>query len=1266
MISASSTPRDRGGEGEGILAFVETESPSRLLKMAKRAAKAAGISTASVCAKSVVTEMFDRQWVFVCDEIQSEVSKHLLDNKRKVIGPSVVCWCLKQEQALPNAHSLVYCMTMSSIHVSCSSLEQTERDRMYELVTMMGGAASKNLTSDVTHLVAGAVGSKKYRTAVRLGLAIMSTEWIMKCWEESQTRIISAFDDEFAVMKCPALAGCCICVTGLDNRQEVKIIIEENGGVYSGELDMEKCSHLVAKQARGMKYEYAVKWRLFVVSPSWLYDSVRQGVCLDEQSYTVDQEVMKGDVEGRSDCDTNAPKNGGACVDVMPEVLVENVQNLQMDVSNLYLDGCKILIRSEDKSNADVLRQIVNVGGGIRCHDISDSVTHFVTDKLTEQDCQGLDVAKSLPYIVSSDWLIACCENKERVTEERYLLKANTMLPNNDMVKYVTPAVDCLTSCVSPAASNDDKESNDIMDGYLWPCADINQQGKVSPAEFSGPLGGKSFAVADVATGQENELSRQIVLHGGLIVEAGTADVLIVSIDSSVSCHHDRQQLCTPFWLSRCIESGQFLDYSLHPLYRPIPIAASVNPFSGLVFCISQFMDLERDVLIHFIRLLGGTVQQQMLRRDRDDLKKTNFLVLKEAAGAKYEASKLWSVPAVSPKWMYECARRQSLVEVEPFLVDERQASGETCVSKDSIPSEMKQEGIEGKKTRACGRKSLGTALSLLGDNIKPQFDTADAMQGLNSSTSLTAGVHSGHSADGSLLGSAFQHNMEIAIGQLVHPPGEGGTKEAHTTETGPSTCLSGVVLFVTKKLAKQQTILHDMAALLGGDYRFTYDESCTHVIHEGRWKAGSKEMKLAKDNNNFIVSPYWLHACCEAASHLDEASFPHTYNPRMSLTGICTRRQSRSVKEEGEHSICAHKSNQLLDRSQQMISTQTFGEQSEMDLTDVDRGEGSVTSSNAQEVQGASEDREDFKRQIDELVTAARNRRSSSRRKSQQTVSVSKADRQPTGSAMETRSSCQHHDDSSGAAWRESMSMATIGYDDPSGREERERIIAQIEETVMEAKERNTEGKFETDRGGQSRPYRLRSLPASQQANVLRSAGSVSSPLAAIHSPQRLTRNSTTSSKECQLTPTPPAPPPIAVPIRPPAKTNSPLDCSLLLSQRVSSGHVRVFQLSGLDRDEKMDYSALIESLGGKFYDYDHYVTSTSHLVAGKASRTEKFMAMVAAGKWVLHKSYLEASRQAGTFVDEEEHEWGRIVRGSEKPSELAKAARRWRIKLV
>ena len=46
---------------------------------------------------------------------------------------------------------------------------------------------------------------------------------------------------------------------------------------------------------------------------------------------------------------------------------------------------------------------------------------------------------------------------------------------------------------------------------------------------------------------------------------------------------------------------------------------------------------------------------------------------------------------------------------------------------------------------------------------------------------------------------------------------------------------LAGIVLAVSKKLNQQQTELCTLASSLGADYRWLYDESCTHLIHQVR-----------------------------------------------------------------------------------------------------------------------------------------------------------------------------------------------------------------------------------------------------------------------------------------------------------------------------------------------------------------------------------------------------------------------------------------------
>lgn len=54
----------------------------------------------------------------------------------------------------------------------------------------------------------------------------------------------------------------------------------------------------------------------------------------------------------------------------------------------------------------------------------------------------------------------------------------------------------------------------------------------------------------------------------------------------------------------------------------------------------------------------------------------------------------------------------------------------------------------------------------------------------------------------------------------------------------------------------------------------------------------------------------------------------------------------------------------------------------------------------------------------------------------------------------------------------------------------------------------------------------------------------------------------------------------------------------------------------------------------GGVVLEKQYFDPSCTHIVVGHPLRNEKFLASMAAGKWVLHRSYLEACRGAGCFV--------------------------------
>nr|KAG5696849.1 hypothetical protein BaRGS_030973 [Batillaria attramentaria] len=110
------------------------------------------------------------------------------------------------------------------------------------------------------------------------------------------------------------------------------------------------------------------------------------------------------------------------------------------------------------------------------------------------------------------------------------------------------------------------------------------------------------------------------------------------------------------------------------------------------------------------------------------------------------------------------------------------------------------------------------------------------------------------------------------------------------------------------------------------------------------------------------------------------------------------------------------------------------------------------------------------------------------------------------------------------------------------------------------------------------------------------------------------------------------------------------------------------VILISGMQQQERVEYSAVVEQLGGTVLDKQQFDPACTHLVVGQPTRNEKFLAAVATGRWVLHKSYFLACRQEGRFVREEDHEWGNPTMSSllsnmnAQTNKLAAAAHKWR----
>ncbi|XP_026323317.1 DNA topoisomerase 2-binding protein 1 [Hyposmocoma kahamanoa] len=110
----------------------------------------------------------------------------------------------------------------------------------------------------------------------------------------------------------------------------------------------------------------------------------------------------------------------------------------------------------------------------------------------------------------------------------------------------------------------------------------------------------------------------------------------------------------------------------------------------------------------------------------------------------------------------------------------------------------------------------------------------------------------------------------------------------------------------------------------------------------------------------------------------------------------------------------------------------------------------------------------------------------------------------------------------------------------------------------------------------------------------------------------------------------------------------------------------VKRFMLSS-NVDNREEIIEMIQYLGGEVCEGTELDLEASHLLCAAPGRSEKMLGSIAAGRWVLHPAYIVRSRAVGSFLSEEEFEWGNPkatclpqLSGTERT--LANAAYRWR----
>ncbi|XP_037700609.1 DNA topoisomerase 2-binding protein 1 isoform X3 [Choloepus didactylus] len=826
----------------------------------------------------------------------------------------------------------------------------------------------------------------------------------------------------------------------------------------------------------------------------------------------------------------------------------------------------------------------------------------------------------------------------------------------------------------------------------------------------------KSFLVLGFSIENESNIANIIRENAGKIVSLHSRAVADYAVVPLLGCEVEATvgEVVTNTWLVTCIDYQILVDPKSNPLFTPVPVITGTTPLEDCVISFSQCAGAEKDSLTFLANRLGASVQEFFVRKSnaKKGMFASTHLILKEPGGSKYEAAKKWNLPAVTIAWLLHTARMGRRAEESHFLIEnspKEEQSLETEITngvnlnpdtpehsgthlethrKSAVtPLDMNQfqsKAFHAVISQHTGQVSvsppvgmplqkepslhLDTPSKFLSKDklFKPSFDVKDALAALE-----TPGGSSQQKRKLSTpLSEVIVRNLKLALANssrnAVALSASPRLKDAQSEKEEAPKPLHKVVVCVSKKLSKKQSELNGIAAFLGADYRWSIDETVTHFIYQGRPNDTNREYKSVKERGIHIVSEHWLLECAQEYKHLPESLYPHTYNPKMSL--------DISAVQDGKLS------------NSRLLSTDSTTKDDEPDylpleendidnMTTNDKESATSNGNGKNDSKGALtqtlEMRENFQKQLQEIMSAT-----SLVKPQGQKTSLSRSGCNSASSTPDSTRSARSGRSRVLEALRQSRQTVPdvntepsqneqIIWDDPTAREERARLASNLQwpSCPTQYSELQVDIKKLEDSPFQEP---LHDTEIADQA--LCDPGNTCVSEAPKHP---ITEELEVPIKDSHLIPTPQAPS-IAFPLANPPVAPHPRE-KIIMTEDTHEDLKKqyIFQLSSLNPQERIDYCHLIEKLGGLVIEKQCFDPSCTHIVVGHPLRNEKYLASVAAGKWVLHRSYLEACRTAGHFVPEEDYEWGSssildVLTGiNVQQRRLALAAMRWRKKI-
>ncbi|CCJ30807.1 unnamed protein product [Pneumocystis jirovecii] len=348
---------------------------------------------------------------------------------------------------------------LCGIVVCCTSIPSEIKTDLALKASKLGAIYTQDLTSQVTHLIAGKLNTMKYKYVAmhRVDMKIMHVGWIFDIYEQW----LNGDDIDFLEFEkkhiLPPFYNLLICVTNIpaEQRSEIEEKITCFGGKYTPDLTKDT-THLIATDASGRKYEFGIKWGIKVIRPEWFWQSIERGACLEEHFFSLDmapEELGKGSwfpmQENEKDEDqqmfvkkkikkikldlsqvwNNIVNENHKYENDLPKKIdnltpINMIQDTENNELNGMFFGLYFYAWAFDSRKTKILENIIKSHDGLWCktiHDFPDTSIHIYI--IVSHDLPKFkfpDISKGC--FVTEWWIERCLHNKKFIEPSEHLL----------------------------------------------------------------------------------------------------------------------------------------------------------------------------------------------------------------------------------------------------------------------------------------------------------------------------------------------------------------------------------------------------------------------------------------------------------------------------------------------------------------------------------------------------------------------------------------------------------------------------------------------------------------------------------------------------------------------------------------------------------------------------------------------------------------------------------------------------------------------------